>query len=123
MKVALISQNASPGLMIFRKDFIEYLVLAGHDVFLFAIDYSELTRSLVEDMGAIAVDYSLSKTGITPFKDIKDTWLLSRKLKELKVDVTFSFFIKPSIYGTIAAKIASVPRRIAMLEGLGYIHS
>lgn len=123
MKVALISQNASPGLLIFRKDFIEYLVNQGCEVYAFAIDYKAESRSVVKAMGAIPVDYSLSKTGINPFVDLRDTWRLSRQLKCIAPDVVFGFFVKPSIYGALAAWLAGVPRRIAMLEGLGYIHT
>lgn len=122
-KIALISQNASPGLVIFRKDFIEHLVSQGHKVYAYAIDYTPESRSIVEAMGAVPVDYSLSKVGMNPFTDLRDTWRLSRKLKEITPDVVFSFFVKPSIYGSLAAKLAGVPRRIAMLEGLGYIHT
>jgi len=31
--------------------------------------------------------------------------------------------VKPVIYGTIAARLAKVPTRIAMLEGLGYVYT
>ena len=41
----------------------------------------------------------------------------------IAIDNLVSFFVKPSIYGTLAARIAKVPRRIAMLEGLGYIYT
>ena len=123
MKVVLISQNAYPGLLNFRKDFIEYLVEKGHEVYAFAIDYSSVSKAFVEEMGAIPVNYSLKKTGMNPFSDLRDTWSLSRKLKSIAPDVVFSFFVKPSIYGTIAAKLAGVPRCIAMLEGLGYIYT
>ena len=123
MKIALISQNASPGFIIFRKDFIRYLVNQGHQVHAFAIDYTADSRETVSEFGAIPVDYSLNKSGLNIFKDLKDTWLLSKQLKKIQPDIVFSFFVKPSIYGTIAARIAKVPRRIAMLEGLGYIYT
>lgn len=123
MRIALISQNASPGLVIFRKDFIEYLVGHGQQVYAFAIDYTTESRLIIESFGATPIDYSLSKTGMNPFKDFRDTWRLSRQLKGIAPDVVFSFFVKPSIYGSVAAKLAGVPRRIAMLEGLGYIHT
>lgn len=123
MKICLISQNVSPGLVIFRKDFIEYLVAQGHEVYAFAIDFNDTTRDQVKGLGAVPVDYSLNKTGLNPFKDLRDTWRLSKQLKAIEPDVVFSFFVKPSVYGTLAAKLAGVPRRIAMLEGLGYIHT
>lgn len=123
MNIALISQNHSPGLLIFRRDFIQYLVNQGHTVYAFALDYSPEAKAAVVALGAIPVDYSLSKTGVNPIRDLKDTLLLAKKLKAVQPDVVFSFFVKPSIYGTLAAKLAGVPRRIAMLEGLGYIHT
>jgi glycosyltransferase involved in cell wall biosynthesis len=123
MNICLVSQNASPGFTIFRKDFIRYLVNQGHQVYAFAIDYTEDSRSKVSEFGATPVDYSLNKSGFNIFKDLEDTWLLSKRLKKIQPDIVFSFFVKPSIYGTLAAKIAKVPRRIAMLEGLGYIYT
>ena len=123
MNICLISQNASPGFTIFRKDFIKYLVNQGHQVHAFAIDYTVDSRKTVSEFGAIPIDYSLNKSGLNIFKDLKDTWLLSKQLKKIQPDIVFSFFVKPSIYGTLAARIAKVPRRIAMLEGLGYIYT
>jgi glycosyltransferase involved in cell wall biosynthesis len=123
MNICLISQNASPGFTIFRKDFIKYLVNQGFQVHAFAIDYTVDSRKNISELGAIPVDYSLNKSGISPFKDLKNTWLLSKQLKKIQPDVVFSFFVKPSIYGTLAAMLAKVPRRIAMLEGLGYMYT
>lgn len=123
MNFILISQNVSPGLLIFRKDLIKYLVGKGYTVFAFAIDYTQESKQEVVALGATPVSYSLDKTGMNPIRDLKDTWTLSTKLKELQPDVVFSFFVKPSIYGTLAAALAGVPRRIAMLEGLGYMYT
>lgn len=123
MKICLISQNASPGILIFRKDFISYLVCQGYEVYAFAIDYDSQSRKLVEDLGAIPVDYKLCKTGLNPFNDLRDTWYLSQQLRKIAPDVVLSFFVKPTIYGTIAARLAGVKKRICMLEGLGYIHT
>ena len=123
MNICLISQNASPGLTIFRKDFIRYLIDQGHQVYAFAIDYTVVSREIVSEFGAIPMDYSLNKSGLNIFADLNDTWLLSKQLKKIQPDIVFSFFIKPSVYGTLAAKLAKVPRRIAMLEGAGYMYT
>jgi len=123
MKICLISQNVTPGLLIFRKHFIRFLVNKGHEVYAFAIDYTPESLKALEDLGAIPVSYQLNKTGLNPIKDIRDTYRLYKTLKKLLPDVVFSFFVKPSVYGSIAAGLAGVPRKIAMLEGLGYIHT
>lgn len=123
MKIALISQNVSPGILIFRKDFIIHLLSIGYVVYAFALDYTEETERDVVALGAIPVTYKLNKAGLNPFLDIFHIYRLYRLLKKLSPDIVFSFFVKPSIYGTLAAKFAGVPRRIAMLEGLGYIYT
>ena len=120
MNITFISQNASPGLLIFRKELIQILASQGHKVYCFAIDYTDSAREQVERLGGIPVDYSLSRTGLNPIRDIYDTWALSRKLKKIQPDLMVSFFSKPVIYGSLAAKLAGVPKRIGMLEGLGF---
>ena len=46
---------------------------------------------------------------------------LALLLRRLKPDITLGYAIKPVIYGTLAAWLARVPRRFAMIEGLGYV--
>lgn len=123
MKVILVSQNASPGLHIFRKDLIKYMVSCGHEVYCFAIDYTDELRSFIRQLGAIPIDYRMEKTGLNPLRDILDILRLAKIIKKIDADLVFGFFIKPSIYATLAAKLAGVPRRVAMLEGLGYIYT
>lgn len=120
MKVVLISQNASPGIVIFRKNLVVELLKSGCQVYCFAIDYDDRSRGLVEGWGAVPVDYSFSRTGLNPFRDLKDTWTLFQKIKKLKPDLVFSFFAKPVIFGSLASKLARVPKRIGMIEGLGF---
>jgi glycosyltransferase involved in cell wall biosynthesis len=123
MNICLILKNAYPDVTIFRKDLIKHLVKNGHQVYAFACDYTEDSRSEVAKFGATPINYSLNKSGFNVFKDLIDTWLLSKRLRKIQPDVVLSCFIKPSIYGTLAARIAKVPRRIALVEGLGYIYT
>ncbi|MET4878797.1 glycosyltransferase family 4 protein [Morganella morganii] len=119
MKIALIGTTASSQLN-FRKELIKKLVSSGHDVFCLAIDYSDSTREKIADLGAMPVDYQLSRSGINPFYDIINTIKLFLILKKLHLDLVLSYFSKPAIFGSLAAKLAKVPQRYAMLEGLGY---
>lgn len=123
LRICIVSQNARPGLLIFRRDLIVHLIREGHEVYAFANDYDEKSVKDVEGLGAIAVSYSLNKAGLNPFGDLIDIFKLYRKFKAINADVVLSSFIKPSVYATIASAACRVPRRIAMLEGLGYIHT
>lgn len=119
MKIALIGTTAVSQLN-FRKELIKKLVSSGHDVFCLAIDYSDSTRKKITGLGAVPIDYQLSRSGINPFSDIINTIKLFLILKKLHLDLVLSYFSKPAIFGSLAAKLAKVPQRYAMLEGLGY---
>lgn len=99
------------------------MVSCGHEVYCFAIDYTDELRSFIRQLGAIPIDYKMEKTGLNPLRDMLDILRLAKIIKKIDADLVFSFFIKPSIYATLAAKLAGVPRRVAMLEGLGYIYT
>src|SRR3546814_7338956 len=57
---------------------------------------------------------------MNPVKDATSLLELRRLLRLYKPDITLGYYIKPVIYGTIAAWLAGVPRRYAMIEGLGF---
>ena len=118
VKIFIIGNIAS--MMInFRKEFIEMLVSSGHEVYCLVSDYDEKSREKISSFGAIPLDYSLNAKGLNPFKDAIDTFDLIRLFRQHRPDVVFSFFVKPVIFATIAAKIARVPRIVGMIEGLG----
>lgn len=119
MKICLIGTVASSTLN-FRKTFIELLIREGHEVYVFATDYSEKTSAAIKALGAEPVSYQLNRGGLNPFADIKSTIQLKNKIKAIAPDIVFSYFAKPVIFGTLAAKLAKVPRIVGMLEGLGY---
>ncbi len=119
MKICLIGTVASSTLN-FRKTFIELLVLEGHEVYVFATDYNSQTSSAIAALGAEPISYKLNRGGLNPFADIKSTIRLKNKINDIAPDIVFSYFSKPVIFGTLAAKLAKVPRIVGMLEGLGY---
>ena len=119
MSIAIIGTVAS-SLLGFRGPIISRLVQEGHTVYALAVDYNEKSRNEVSKLGAIPVSYSMQRYGLNPLVDIVNTLQLKRLLVKLDVDVVFSYFVKPVIYGTLAAKLAGIPKRIGMLEGLGY---
>lgn len=104
----------------FRGLLIRDLVNQGVRVYALAPDFDDLIRSQVIALGAVPVDISLQRNGMNPQRDISDAWALVRTLQRLQPDVVLAYFVKPVIYGMLAAWWVGVPRRIAMVEGLGY---
>ena len=122
MKIVMIGTIAS-SILGFRKPLIEELIIKGHKVYAFAIDYSNPQRRLLKSLGVIPVDYVLCRSGLNILTDLKTMLQLKAKLKVINPDIVLSYFVKPVIYGTMAARLANIPIRIAMLEGLGYVHT
>jgi glycosyltransferase involved in cell wall biosynthesis len=118
--IVFITTHA-PSLINFRAPLIKSLLGKGVEVFAFAPNFDEKTRIAVRGLGAIPVDCPISRTGMNPLLDAINTWKMARLLRRVKPDITLGYFIKPVIYGSIAARLAGVPRRYAMVEGLGFV--
>ncbi|MCU4420502.1 glycosyltransferase family 4 protein [Acinetobacter lwoffii] len=104
----------------FRADLIKALVWKGYKVYAFTCDYTEQDLEKIKILGAIPVTYQLNRGGLNPLSDVISTYRLSKKIKEINPVMVFSYFSKPVIFGTLAAKLAKVPHIVGMLEGLGY---
>lgn len=104
----------------FRADLIKTLVAEGHTVYAFTSEYTDSCLIKIRSLGAEPVCYRLSRGGLNPIADLASLFELVKKLKKIQPDIVFSYFAKPVIYGSIAAKLAGVPMVIGMLEGLGY---
>ena len=118
-KVIIIGTVAS-SFLGFRADLIKTLLAKSHTVYAFTSEYTEEELSKIAGLGAIPITYELNRGGVNPLADIKATYDLSKKIKKIAPDLVFSYFSKPVIFGTLAARFAKVPRVIGMLEGLGY---
>lgn len=118
-KIVLIGTVAS-SFYGFRADLIRAMREKQYTVYAFASEYTDSDLKKIESLGAIPITYELNRGGLNPLSDIVATYKLSKKIREIKPDLVFSYFSKPVIFGTIAAKLAKVPKIIGMLEGLGY---
>jgi glycosyltransferase involved in cell wall biosynthesis len=105
----------------FRGPLIRRLLRLGIRVYALAPDYDDETRAAVRALGAEPIDISLERTGLRPWRDIVDMVKLTGTFRRLRPDLVFSYFIKPVIYGTIAARLAGVRHRYALVAGLGYV--
>ncbi len=118
-KIVIIGTIAS-SFYGFRADLIRAMREKQYTVYAFTSEYSDADLKKIESLGAIPVTYELNRGGLNPLADIVATYKLAKKIREIKPDLVFSYFSKPVIFGTIAAKLAKVPRIVGMLEGLGY---
>lgn len=119
-KNVIIIGTVASSILGFRANLISALLEQQHSVYAFVSEYSQDELNAIAELGAIPITYELNRGGINPLADAKVTYVLSNKIKAINPDLVFSYFSKPVIFGTLAAKLAKVPRVIGMLEGLGY---
>lgn len=121
-RLALITSQAF-SIGNFRGPLVREWVQRGLQVYAFAPDYDDRTRSTVTELGAEPVDIPLARASLNPFADVRGTCSLAVLLRRYRIEISFSYFIKPVIFGGIAARLAGVPHSFAMIEGAGYVFS
>jgi glycosyltransferase involved in cell wall biosynthesis len=121
-RVAIIGSHAQY-LVNFRGALMQEMRAYGHEVLALAPDFDAGTRSELSAIGVEPVGISLSRTGMNPFWDLRDIIGLHAKVRRLNPDAVLAIAIKPVIYGIPAAAMARVPRRFALIPGLGYVFS
>lgn len=120
--IALVTSQAF-SLKNFRGPLIRDIVAKGIRCYALAPDFDDKLREEVSALGAEPVDITLQRTSISPLRDMRDLLSLRRSLRRLGPDAVLSYFIKPVIYGSFAARLAGIPRRFCIVEGAGYIFS
>jgi glycosyltransferase involved in cell wall biosynthesis len=119
-KIFIISHYAG-SIINFRGPFISELIKWKSTVMVFAPDLTEDFKRDIQRLGAVAASFSLDRTGLNFFKDILTTIELFKKFRKLSPDVVFTYSAKTNVWGILAATFASVPHRVAMVEGMGYV--
>ena len=118
-KSIVLIGNTSSSMLGFRSDLIKKLISENYTVYTFVCEYTESELDKIKEMGANLVIYHMNRGGLNPFADLKTLFELKAKLSEIKPDIVFSYFTKPVVYGSLAAKMNRIPKIIGMIEGLG----
>ncbi|MCS0000027.1 glycosyltransferase family 4 protein [Vibrio alginolyticus] len=77
-------------------------------------------RRAIKEIATSYIDYPVSRSGLSPLKDVVTLLYFIIYLARLKPDYLFTYTIKPIIWGGIAARITRVRSFYAMVTGLGY---
>lgn len=117
--ILLLGGRAS-SLVNFRGPLIEEFVSRGYRVVASA---GEDEASISETLGHYGASYmpvGLQRASTNPLSDLAALGELVRLMRRVRPVIFLGYTAKAVIYGLIAARIAGVPRRFAMITGLGY---
>ena len=118
----LIYAGYFESLLNFRGPLLRALLSEGVQVHVAAPDLAAnvVTRQKLEAMGVQVHEVSLKRTGMNPLVDMVAFYHLWRLTCRIKPDFSLGYTVKPVIYGSLAAWLAGVPTRFALITGLGY---
>jgi glycosyltransferase involved in cell wall biosynthesis len=111
----------APALITFRGPLLRAMRANGHRVLALAPEHDELVARTLNDMGVDFGTVPMARATIDPLADLRTILALYRLLRTEKPDVFLAYNMKPIVYGGLAARFAGVPRRFAMIAGLGYV--
>lgn len=118
MRVAIVI-NSSWNIYNFRRSLIQALLDRGDEVV--AIAPEDIYSERLQEMGCEFHPISMNTTGVNPIRDIFLFFRLILMYRRVKADIYLHYTIKPSIYGTVAAKIAGNRPVINNVSGLGTV--
>lgn len=120
-KVLLVSRCAWT-LHTFRSGLIRFLRMNGLEVLAAGFGRDGYADK-VKGSGVTFYDIPVSRSALNPLHDLRLLWVLIRLYRSTRPDVVHHFTIKPVIYGSIAARIAGVPRVMNTITGLGFAYT
>ncbi len=117
MKKIVIVCPTSRNIINFRKNLIIRLQKAGYSVAAIVFD-----NKCADEIGKLGVELFVIKDdnrSVNPVKLLTLKRRYTKVIKSIGPDIVFTFMLKPNLYATRAAKKASVPCVLSMVEGAG----
>jgi glycosyltransferase involved in cell wall biosynthesis len=118
MKVLLFA-NTDWYLFNFRLGLARALKKAGAEVIMISPDGPYGARLHAEGFRWIAVQ--MERRSLNPIRELRLLRQLAKLYREERPDVAHHFTIKCVVYGSLAARIAGIRRRINAVAGMGYV--
>ncbi len=122
-KNILIISSELSSLINFRSSLIKYLIDEGHKITVLVPkeknDNGNKTKKL-KSIGVVFKSYSLSRTGLNPFKDYSSFKSICYSIAQIKPDIVLAYTAKPVIYAGIAMRHFPKTIFFPLITGLGY---
>jgi len=123
MSKIIVIGSLAASLINFRGPLLREMVERGHEVLACAPDASPDIQGKLKVLGVEYRNISIDRTGLNPVRDIYTICSLISLFREVRPDMVLGYTIKPVIYGSLAGRMAGVPRIFSMITGLGYAFS
>ncbi|MCT7376932.1 glycosyltransferase family 4 protein [Chelativorans salis] len=121
-KIAVVC-SYTVSLANFRFKLLQAMVDNGYEVVALGPERHAPTIEALATIGVAFMPIPMARAGVNPVEDMKTLAALWVSLRRISPDVVLCYTMKPIIYGLIAARLAGIQERHALVTGLGYIFS
>lgn len=118
-KSILFVDNSTRCFCLFRLSVAKAFIDKGYKVYVMSPPPYEYYSTQIKNAGAIHIPYEMSGK-FSPLGDLKLLIKYYQTYKKNKLDFVVHYTIKPNIYGSIAAKMNSIPS-ISIVPGTGFV--
>lgn len=120
MNHVLFVAGRAESLLNFRGDLIAAMQAAGCRISAATDGADDAMVARLEARDITFHPVAITRTGMNPFTDARTAYALYRLMRAVKPDCVLAYTIKPVIYGMMAAQLAGIRRRFALITGLGF---
>lgn len=117
----LVVVNEIPFFVSHRLPIAEAALAAGYAVHV-AVPRASGDAARLEALGLRVHDIPLDRRGMNAVAEARLLARLTALTRALRPDVMHLVTVKPVLYGSLAARLVGVPRVVAAVSGLGYLH-
>lgn len=94
---------------------------AGYDVSV--VTRVRAHRAPIEAAGVRVIEWEHERGGLNPFAELRSLRRLVHSYRRQRPDLVHHVALKPALFGSVAARIARVPRVINAVAGMGWLYS
>ena len=116
MKTVALLGNSDLVIYNFRKELVERLV--SENIRVVVMIPKVVHKDFFENLNCEIYETEIDRRGTNPLKDLKLFFTYKKLLKKIRPDIIYTYTIKCSVYGGIAAHQLHIPQ-IANVTGLG----
>jgi glycosyltransferase involved in cell wall biosynthesis len=120
LRIAVVGVLAE-SIVTFRGEMLRSMAAHGHTVLAMAPEDDAAVTATLDAMGVGYLPIPLRRTGMNPARDARACLAMARAFRQFRPDIVLVYAAKPVIYGLIAARLARVPTRVAMITGVGSV--
>lgn len=120
--IFLLIASYPDSLLNFRGPLLDALLARGLEVHVASPDMpgDSKVRKALESKGIRVHEVGIRRVGMNPLADLRALLELWKLMRRIRPHYVMGYTVKPVVYGAMAAWLAHVPKRFALITGLGY---